>query len=260
MSALQRLRSVQVSSRTAAISILVLLAAAAAVIVMASNVVGGLRAQPKTSSPKKTTTAKAEVKVSEEKPVTSAGKTAVAASKQGGVGRQDPCLVIARRNLFAPLRQSQNTSPADGGAKNPRNNKQAQKGGRNLPTLPPALVAVPSGANPAELRKNLAYTGMVEVGGATQALLENLQTKETRFVGQGESAFGCRVVSISARSVALDAGGMPFTLSIGENKPDLDPGAKPSGGGPPTPSPEAGKGGPPSPPQPKGGKGGPPGK
>jgi len=105
------------------------------------------------------------------------------------------------------------------------------------------------------VRKNIAFTGLIETPEGTQAMLENLSGKEVRFLRCGETAFGCRLVSVTPEAAQLEKDGIRFTLAIGENKPDTEPGSgaktgseppKPSGGEPGKP------GGPPGSPPPKG--------
>ena len=107
----------------------------------------------------------------------------------------------------------------------------------------------PSSAPPSDdFKKSLAFTGVVQTSAGTQALLENLKTKETRFVARGESAFGCRVANISQQSVMLEKDGAEFRLNIGENKSDTEPSAPKPGGEQKPPQP----GGEQKPPQPGG--------
>jgi hypothetical protein len=139
------------------------------------------------------------------------------ASKSG-----DPYAIIVERNLFQPVTAG---SLAQGGS----------QGAKPTPSpevktpLPPMPVA-PAG-NIDEVKKNIAFTGAVGMPSGQQALLENLQSKETRFVSQGESAFGYRVMTISSQLVVLEKNGLQFTLTMGENKADAPAAAPPKPGG-----------------------------
>jgi hypothetical protein len=170
-----------------------------------------------------------------------------------------PYAVIAERNLFR-LSKSDKGSATNGGASK---GTPSPGGPPKMPGIPPMPIPSigpmppmgnmsvrPMGGDGGEAKKSIAFTGAVETPSGPQALLENIQTKESRFVGRNESAFGCRVCDISAQMVSLEKDGVRFTLAIGENKPDSDSGggSKPSDQKPPEQGrpPEPGKGGPPN--------------
>jgi len=171
--------------------------------------------------------------------VTPAGKkskamTNTAPPKPDAAPPPNPYAVIAERNLFRPLTQlgpgprpSSPTSPPPGG-KMPV--LPAGKSG-GPPSPAPRSPSSPPGS--ADFKKTLAFTGVVETPDGTQALIENIQTKECRFVKQGDNAFGCRVTNINSQILSLEKDGSSFTLNIGENKPDSGGAAPPPGGGQP---------------------------
>jgi hypothetical protein len=96
-------------------------------------------------------------------------------------------------------------------------------------------VTVPSGVQLAEMRRQVACTGIVETSIGKMALVEKLDTHESQFLAVDQSAYGFRLAGISVDFVTLERDGMQFALNIGENKPDNDPNAKPAA----TPQPNA---------------------
>ncbi len=225
MSVVERLRSTQVSTRAAVICIVAVLLGSTVVVIMAKNVVGNQ--QPRSTERRaKPEVDKARVKVDElDAPPSEAGS-----SPQANPAK-DPYAIIVARNLFKPLGASKPKPPAPG----------------DQESLLPMPVAMPPDVNLDEIKKEIVFTGVVGTPDGIQALLENLATKETRFVAVDESVFGCRVVSISPREVLLNKGGAQFTLKIGENKPDAPAGGeeKPKSDGDKKPPEPPGPGGPP---------------
>jgi len=211
MSMVDRLRSTQITPRTAIFSIL-------ALVVVLSGVIVTVRKMTDTSpayavAPKTSKGAGVDVKIDE----TRGSKVAAAAASDS------PYAIIVERNLFRPVTGAPEQSGTPGGSKPPAPPVK--------PPLPPMPVA-PQG-NIDEVKKNIAFTGAVGMPSGQMALLENLQSKETKFVTQGESAFGYRVMTISSQLVVLEKNGLQFTLSMGENKPDAPAApAKPAGGQP----------------------------
>ena len=262
MRILDRLRSTQVSPLATAICITVLFVTALAIAIAAKNIASRPtrddRKRPVAKASRasvRVTETKAKPKV-QEKPA-APGKLKCERTKKD-TPKVDPYDVIVSRNLFRPVGSGGQANQPAGQAPSPQAGMKERGGaaGSLLPMPIPALPAWPGSGGPPGGRapqsvKNIAFTGIVKTPSETQAMLENLDTKEVRFVGQGGNAFGCRVASISPQSVSLDKDGAQFTLALGENKTDAQPAAAASkpAGGPPVGSP----GGPPSGP-PDGGK------
>jgi len=229
MNIINRLHSTQVSRRTAAICIGVLLLAAMAVVVAAKNSASSAPARPKVKTVKPAAKAKrVDLQVRETSPRDAKAKSEAKPAPQAAA-KDDPYAVIVERNLFRPVQPGAVTAPppSPGGGKEPGKSGGGPPPPPKAPTLPP----IPSGGKPSggdgEFKKTIAFTGMVETSTGKQALLENLTSKETRFVAQGENAFGCRLVDIAEGSVTLEKDGSQFKLRIGENKPDTDSGKAP---------------------------------
>jgi len=115
----------------------------------------------------------------------------------------------------------------------------------NTVEVPP--FAPPKEAPPRPPRPRLSYTGCVEFGGETYALLENLDLDVAQYTRENGVAFGCVLVAIAPRAVTMERDGETFLLKLGEDKPDATPAAEP----PPAdgPPPAANNGAPPSPPE-----------
>jgi hypothetical protein len=268
MSLINKLRSIEVSPRTAIICIAALLVVAITVLVTARNIaVGGNSRRPPVR--------RAQVNIKEVGAHRTVAKKAVKGQPAAGKlackttakdkntpktkplpptpkptpeTPMDPYAVIAERNLFRPLAATASPSKANQAPGKPALQPPPSPGkgsmNANLPALPPgkgagsAQLGPPPGrpniVRPApgggDFKKTLAFTGIVETSEGKQALLENLQTKETRFVKQGENAFGCRIVSVTAQMLSLEKDGTTCILSIGENKPDTTASPAPQGG------------------------------
>jgi len=239
MSVVDRLRSIEVTSRTVAVCIIGLLLVAACVVVTAKNLADSTSAKPKSEKPVTEGKAldkpgKVELEIREKSAAKKAKEGTAEKSTKVVAAPEDPYAIIIRRNLFRPVQPG---SLAEGPKSPPKTSPMP-----DLPRLPPMPGGPKSSPDVSEFKKNLAFTGLVEMPTGRQALLENLQSKETRFVGSGETAFGYRLVSISDSSVRLEKDGATFALNMGENKPDTEPGAK--AGAPAGPSPPGGPGGP----------------
>ena len=226
------LHSTQVSRRTAAICIGVLLLAAMAVVVAAKNSASSAPARPRVKTVKPAAKAKrVDLQVRETSPKDAKAKSEAKPAPQAAA-KDDPYAVIVERNLFRPVQPGAATAPTP-----------SPGGGSPTPPPPPKVTPLPpmpsggkpSGGDVGEFKKTIAFTGLVETLTGKQALLENLTSKETRFVAQGENAFGCRLVDIAEGSVTLEKDGSQFKLRIGENKPDTESGKAPE------PKPESGK-------------------
>ena len=211
MSVIERLRSTQVSARAAAVCIIAVLLASIVVVITAKNVVSNQ--QPRLSQREGDSEVnKARVRVNELDGQPPKAGSNTRASSEKNPSNKDPYAIIVERNLFKPL----------GGSK-PKSGDTSPKppAPGNQESLLPMFVAMPPDVSFDEIKKQIVFTGVVATADGIQALLENLSTQETRFVAVGDSAFGCRVVSISPREVLLNEGGAQFTLKIGENKPDV---------------------------------------
>lgn len=209
MSAIDRLRSIQVSPRIAVYCMI-------AMIVLLSGVVVAVRKVADTTPAYAVAGKSGATGINARADEKKGGPGAVIASKSG-----DPYAIITERNLFQPVGDVQ--QPSQGGKPTTPPPPSVK------PLLPPMPVA-PAG-NIDEVKKNIAFTGAVGMPNGQQALLENLQSKETRFVGQGESAFGYRVMTINSQLVVLEKNGLQFTLTMGENKTDAPAAAPPKPGG-----------------------------
>ena len=78
------------------------------------------------------------------------------------------------------------------------------------PVTPPPPPAPPA--------PKIAYTGHVEIGSDTFALLESLDTQIAQYARVGDMAFGCKLTAIDTNYVKLEVSGQTITLNIGENK------------------------------------------
>ncbi len=58
--------------------------------------------------------------------------------------------------------------------------------------------------------------GLVAIDDKRQVALEDYSTKETRFLREGETAFGYRVKSITPRGAVLEGAGNEFELRVGQ--------------------------------------------
>lgn len=106
----------------------------------------------------------------------------------------------------------------------------------------PSSPAVPAASEPFQ-RPNppsdLAVTGYVQTQAGWTILLENVRTQEVRRVSPGEEGFGYRVqyLDAAANQLVLEKDGQEVRLKLGNNKKEVRPSPKPSGGRPQTPEP-----------------------
>jgi len=219
MSVLDKLRATEVTPRTALLSIAILVLAAAGVLAVVVKLMNGpssAAAVPeRPDAPVPTASAPA--------PATNHGKFAAMPA-----GKPDYA-VIVKRNLFRSTEKIAAVILVPPPV---------------LPTTPPVLPksSVPpytpfgnaAPATPAP--PSLAYTGVVEVGGETYALIEQLESHDAQYVRKGGTAFDCTVTDIAPRAVTLEYVGTTFTLNLGENKtepePTPPPAAQPNNGQP----------------------------
>lgn len=235
MNALERLRNIEVSPRTAAICVVVLLAVAVGFIMCLRNSANSVQPDRPGAAQAASSETPTEVKIEEKTTTNSKDKTTEkSANKDTSTTKSDPYAVIAERNIFRPVKLG---SGASGVPAPPKGSGAPPDAPPSQPGPPPQMPGMPGGGRPpggggdtSEVKKNLAFTGVVETPSGMHALLENISSKETSYVAEGGNAFGCRVVTISDRSVILDKDGSQFSLTMGENKPNVDPGAKPAGG------------------------------
>ncbi len=122
------------------------------------------------------------------------------------------------------------------------------------PKPPPRVIVPVAPINPFA---DWSYTGTVKMGDKTMALLENVKTKEGKYVAVGDSFMGATVGSVTDQTVTLQSGGKPTLLARSDNITvtplDKSAGFLGGGGGP---SGNPAPGGPPSPGGPP--QGGPP--
>ena len=133
----------------------------------------------------------------------------------------DPYELIVQRNLFRAL------TSGGSGVGGPAMPQPAP-----VPTPMPVVQPMPvqpvpvNNANADDLRRAIAFTGIVETQSGKQALIENLQTGDSIYVSGGGSAFGYRILNISDNSIQLEKDGTQFSLNSGENKPDTNTGSR----------------------------------
>lgn len=115
---------------------------------------------------------------------------------------------------------------------------------RPLQTAEAPLPSVPTASEPFQ-RPNppsdLAVTGYVQTQAGWIILLENVRTQEVRRLSPGEEGFGYRIqyLDATANQLVLEKDGQEVRLKLGNNKQEVRPGPKPSGGRPQTPEPPA---------------------
>jgi hypothetical protein len=85
-------------------------------------------------------------------------------------------------------------------------------------------------------KPKVAYTGSVEIGDATYALLEDLTTREAQYTKVGTTVFGCTLIAMTPNVATVQANGMTFALNLGENKVE-EATAKPATPAPPAAQP-----------------------
>jgi len=200
MSVVDKLRGTEVTPRTALLSIVVLLLATAGVLTAVVKVLNG----PSSSAG---TPEKAGAPITAAKASGDGGKYAPAPAGKADYG------VIAKRNLFHSPRKIEVAAVAPVAPPPFPTKKQTEPFNpfRSGPTTP-EMTPPP-----------LAFTGVVEVGGETYALIEHLESHDAQYVPVGGKAFGCTVTEINARAVSLEIGNTPFMLNIGENKTEPEP-------------------------------------
>lgn len=142
--------------------------------------------------------------------------------------------VIPKRNLFraaVPKAQSEGVSAK---AKVPA--VLPARPGPMLPTVKGRMLAgaPPGFPAPGPRGPKIAVTGVVRFGKVLQALIENVDTGESRLIQEGDSAFGYRLSSLQPESAVLERPGEILHLALGENKPVRAAGTSP---GQPTPPP-----------------------
>ncbi|MGB9588441.1 MAG: hypothetical protein ACPL7O_09715 [Armatimonadota bacterium] len=242
MSVIERLRSTEVSTRTATVCLGVLILAMAT-IVLAS------RGPERVKAPTQTLEVSSKSRAAVSRPRTSSASGEPATSHTHIVverasvpsDQEDPYAVIVNRNLFRAVKVgSLPGSPTVGGKGNGTEEGRKHTGPppsgkfngiEPLPMPGGGRGVRPSGATENEFMKSLAFTGVIDSPAGRQALLENITSKETRFVSKGENAFGCRVIDFDERRITIEKNGELFVLNIGENKPDAESGTKAGGGG-----------------------------
>ncbi|MCL6630248.1 MAG: hypothetical protein K6U00_11680 [Armatimonadetes bacterium] len=242
MSLIERLRNTEVSTRTAAVCLGVLILAMAT-IVLASR--GPDRVKAPTQSLEVSSKSRAAVSQPGTSSVRGEADTShtpiVVERASVPSDQEDLYAVIVNRNLFRAVRfGSLPASPTAGGKRNGKEEEKKHTGPppsgkfnsiEPLPIPGGSRGVRPSGGTENEFMKSLAFTGVVDSPAGRQALLENITSKETRFVGKGENAFGCRVIDFDERRITVEKDGDQFVLNIGENKPDVESGTKAGGGG-----------------------------
>jgi hypothetical protein len=222
MSLVNKLRSTEVTPRTALLSIVGLVLATAGVLTAVVKLVNApsssAEAPERVEAPVATASA----------PELNSGKTAVEP-----LGTPDYA-VIVKRNLFRPTGKIAVAPPVAPPI-------QAPPPIPRFTGVPPFIPFASSEPTvPILPPPPLAFTGVVEIAGETYALIEHLESKEAQYVPLDGTAFDCTVTQIAARSIGLEYAGRPFTLDLGENKtepeptpPAAQPSAPPGGGTPP---------------------------
>jgi len=219
MSLMTKLRSTEVTPRTALLSIAVLVLATAGVLTAVVKLMNGAHAD----KPDHTDRPAPPVAMETYDP----GKIADLPP-----GKPDYTIII-KRNLFRPVEGAVATivPPATANPLPPPLGKKPA----SVPPFQPFANSTP--AAPTVTPPKLAYTGVVEIAGETYALIEHLESHEAKYVRLGGTAFDCKATEITARAVDLEYAGMPFTLNLGENKtepaPTPPPAAQPNNQPPP---------------------------
>lgn len=205
MSLVNKLQSTEVSPRAVLLSIVVLVVATAGVltaVVKLMNAPAPARGSREAGLP--SVSASTAPAVARDPDNTSAAQPAKA-----DYG------IIVKRNLFRPIRAAAIAPPPPLPPVEPPVKPPARKP-EPVPPFKPLVNPTPT--TPPVTPPRLAYTGVVEVGGDTYALIEHLDTREAQYVRKGGMAFECTVVEITPVSVAIEHMGAPFTLNLGENK------------------------------------------
>jgi len=131
---------------------------------------------------------------------------------------------IGQRDIFRPLVRI--PKAAAGGAGD----------GAPAPGTPkataPTLGRGPAGGvpRPGDPLADLALTGVVQVGGRLQVLIEKVSTRTGRYVALNEEFEGFRVVLIGESSAVLDRAGKQYTLTMGSKQLPEQAAAAPAGG------------------------------
>jgi len=146
---------------------------------------------------------------------------------------------IAERNIFRPLVVA---PKGPQGAPAPPSTK-ANEGGAGKPGSPPSGNPKGGGGppRPPDPVADLALTGVIEIGGQLQALIERISTRLGRYLAIGEEIDGFRLKNIQPTSVVLEKRGKEYTLRMGDKELPAGPSASapsaPPPGGPPGPGP-----------------------
>jgi len=198
MNLLNRLRSTEVSSRTAVIAVLtvVLVTAGGATLIMRALT------EPAVEPLELTT------------PTSKASPATTRAATSGLPGQGDSPIMgqaydlIVQRDLFQP-------SPAASAAEAP------------LPALIEFELPEPLMAwGPPESASSVYCTGIVEITGQAYALLENGEPGIGEYAPVGGMALGYRVLEIGADYVVVESRGQTSQLSIRNDKPEAEQSAK----------------------------------
>ncbi|MBM3471876.1 MAG: hypothetical protein FJX75_01220 [Armatimonadetes bacterium] len=131
---------------------------------------------------------------------------------------------VAQRDLFRPLVRAPKAAEGGSGEGTPKAGAQKPNPG---PSGPGPTGGPPKPADPLA---DLALTGVVQVGGRLQVLIEKLSTRTGRYVALHEEFEGFRVVLIGENSAVLDRGGKQFTLLMGSKQLPDQAAAAPAGG------------------------------
>lgn len=140
-------------------------------------------------------------------PAAAASTPAAAAAANPAVNGQDYSVIVSR-NLFHPLETTITVAPPV------------------KPMLPvkvtPIKVSTPIFSSVTRVAQpqvpELAYTGIVDVGGVQYALLERLEDQRAQYTRVGGSAFGYTLVALAEQAATLQANGTTMVLNIGANK------------------------------------------
>jgi hypothetical protein len=131
---------------------------------------------------------------------------------------------VAQRDIFRPLVRV--PKAAEGGVGEGTPAPGTQKA--TAPTSGPGPAGSPP--KPADPLADLALTGVVQVGGRLQVLIERISTRTGRYVALHEEFEGFRVALIGENSAVLERGGKQFTLLMGSRQlPDQAAAAPASG-------------------------------
>ncbi len=200
MSMLQQLRAKDLTPRTIVLSVSLFVLATTGIMAV---VVKGMTGSPATG------TVKSPRHVNAPASFTS---TPLAAAKVTPALTEQDYTVIVKRNLFHPLETVTIAAPPPVEKVQP-----PQKTDSNMfNTQVRDVTGIPAATTTSA--PQVAFTGLVNIGGEQYALLESLDDHLSQYTRLGSTAFGYKLVGLAEKSVTLEIGGETLVLNIGDNK------------------------------------------